>query len=321
MIRMDVELKADKGCIQLRKNTEKIISVLCRGDIGFIYTTFDITEAESPGAAGSFLKWLKDMYRLYEKKYDVVFRCIIKARADVIRIRYIAAVKEYIRNIYIADGEGADGKCQKLMSRNIPCMIMLDNDDVRDIYEKGRKYLEKGIGIYTDALPNYSAIDDTLPKELFYSGGDCNISIMADLVSVRLMGEALFDCRHRSCLGRTLYIDEEGNISFCRHYDSHLTNLEDITDIGDIFHNDRFISLLTAKIEERKSCRNCPVFSGCGGGCPMEEQSSEGCAEYKNALAAASKEINKILASKDLTGVSPYIRSQILLCAAYNKLR
>lgn len=79
-------------------------------------------------------------------------------------------------------------------------------------------------------------------------------------------------CMFNSCLGNTLYLRQDDEISVCpRTNDIRLNRLRNGSSISSVFDTDEFKQLLLQQIEKRNRCKNgCQLFSVCHGGCPMQ---------------------------------------------------
>lgn len=102
------------------------------------------------------------------------------------------------------------------------------------------------------------------------------------------------NCKTSSCLGKILYIDKFGNISFCPKYpkDTYLNNISNISNFDNIYENDIFGEYLKKMILKRKNCKSsCEYFSKCKGGCAIEDN----CESFKNLYLKTKNNIESIL--------------------------
>lgn len=87
------------------------------------------------------------------------------------------------------------------------------------------------------------------------------------------LGLAPYSCRFRSCLGKTLYIDQSGRSYSCPFKSNRieLNNLERCSQLQDIFDTNDYAQLIQEAIQRRENCRkNCAVYGVCLGGCPLD---------------------------------------------------
>lgn len=85
-------------------------------------------------------------------------------------------------------------------------------------------------------------------------------------------GNNPLSCHYNSCLGRTIHITTQGELSICPYIQSgvRLNDLCCCESINDLFVSEQYIELLKGQIQRRNSCRGiCPYFTLCKGGCPL----------------------------------------------------
>ncbi len=79
-------------------------------------------------------------------------------------------------------------------------------------------------------------------------------------------------CHYSSCLGRTIYIAEGGDLGICPYVENSISliPLSNGESIEHMFSTEEFRQLLIHSIEHRKSCSEvCELFGLCKGGCPL----------------------------------------------------
>ena len=87
------------------------------------------------------------------------------------------------------------------------------------------------------------------------------------------LGLAPYSCRYRSCLGKTLYIDQSGRPYSCPFKSNRieLNDLEKCTQLQDVFDTNNYAQLIQDAISRRENCsKNCDVYGVCMGGCPLD---------------------------------------------------
>ena len=89
---------------------------------------------------------------------------------------------------------------------------------------------------------------------------------IADIYNLISRENPLFQCAFSSCLGHTLYVAQNGDVSFCPKYIEE-SRIGTTNDISDIFENELFYEHLKNTIEHRNKCKNtCEYFDKCKGG-------------------------------------------------------
>ena len=87
------------------------------------------------------------------------------------------------------------------------------------------------------------------------------------------LGLAPYSCRFRSCLGKTLYIDQSGKPYSCPFKSNRieLNGLEKCAQLQDVFDTNDYAQLIQDAISRREKCsKNCDAYGVCLGGCPLD---------------------------------------------------
>ena len=87
------------------------------------------------------------------------------------------------------------------------------------------------------------------------------------------LGLAPYSCKFRSCLGKTLYIDQLGRSYSCPFKSNRieLNDLEKCAQLQDVFDTNDYAQLIQDAISRRENCsKNCDVYGVCMGGCPLD---------------------------------------------------
>lgn len=84
-------------------------------------------------------------------------------------------------------------------------------------------------------------------------------------------------CMFNSCLGNTLFLKRNGDLSICpRTPDICLNRLNEGDSITSAFDTEDFKRLLLRQITKRNHCKKvCRIYHFCHSGCPMQEEASE----------------------------------------------
>lgn len=80
-------------------------------------------------------------------------------------------------------------------------------------------------------------------------------------------------CMFNSCLGKCVYIKEDGSLKLCPFIDSgvSLADNTELKSIYELFNTESFVYLISESIKRRNICKNgCEYFSLCKGYCPLE---------------------------------------------------
>lgn len=127
------------------------------------------------------------------------------------------------------------------------------------------------------------------------------------------------NCKTNSCLGKVLFINKCGNISFCPKYSKEtcLGNINNINSFENIYDNEIFISYLEKMIQKRNNCKNtCPYFINCKGGCAIEDT----CEDFKINFLKIKEKIKYIFDNNiNLNNLTLSIKENILWMIVNNK--
>ena len=96
-----------------------------------------------------------------------------------------------------------------------------------------------------------------------------------------------YGCMFSSCMGKTLNVDINGNVSFCPkcHELTYFCKIEELS-MDKLYNAPKFKEVLLKAVNIRKKCinDNCEHIDICQGGCPIEDKSCERFKEnYKKA--------------------------------------
>lgn len=127
-------------------------------------------------------------------------------------------------------------------------------------------------------------------------------------------------CMYASCLGRTLYVDKDGNYSFCPKH-SELTKFSDISKgvNNDYLYNSKsFLDTLSSAVKMRKNCyQTCEYIELCQGACPLDENS---CERFKKNYSLALNKKSDIFNKMKVLNYEPlYVEENILWCVSRGK--
>lgn len=135
------------------------------------------------------------------------------------------------------------------------------------------------------------------------STGVCDASVYA-IVS----GAATMCCEVSSCLGKTVYISDNGDISFCPKNPS-VSVMCNINTAQDIFENLRFRDILEGALHKRATCIACKHVSFCKGGCILQPD----CVEMKRAYDSAINDVHNIIQDSINLSTIPLYKERAVL--------
>ncbi len=141
-----------------------------------------------------------------------------------------------------------------------------------------------------------------------YKNDSCDIIHTMDTYSVAVK-MPMKQCEYSSCLGKTVYISKEGNVSFCMEHPKE-TYMGKIEEIKELFHTTEFLEKLKKMIARRSQCgATCSHFHGCMGGCVFWED----CSEFQKDCDEAVKDIVNLIENEaDLSKLPIYQERSII---------
>ena len=140
---------------------------------------------------------------------------------------------------------------------------------------------------------------------------------IADIYNLISRENPLFQCAFSSCLGHTLYVAQNGDVSFCPKYIEE-SRIGTTNDISNIFENDLFYEHLKNTIDHRNKCKNtCEYFDKCKGGCPFEDN----CNYFKTIYKSAEEELLALEESCVDTSKIPLYKELALFNKLCSKIR
>lgn len=140
---------------------------------------------------------------------------------------------------------------------------------------------------------------------------------IADIYNLISRENPLFQCAFSSCLGHTLYVAQNGDVSFCPKYIEE-SRIGTTNDISNIFENELFYEHLKNTIDHRNKCKNtCEYFDKCKGGCPFEDN----CNYFKTIYKSAEEELLALEESGVDTSKIPLYKELALFNKLCSKIR
>lgn len=142
-----------------------------------------------------------------------------------------------------------------------------------------------------------------------------------DMATALLTGLGMQACRHASCLGSRLYLDEAGRVYFCgeKKPGSELPfDADKPLPRGSIFDCAPYRKALHAAVARRDACRQtCARYTLCKGGCPLEPPTGADCARLRGQAARMQAAITDGLPTAFAQQPNPCLRTLLLSLAAY----
>jgi len=191
----------------------------------------------------------------------------------------------------------------KLFKKNIRCKIHTDCQYSADNYASLKKH---GIALNQE-IPLYQNSDTIAVefKKWLYDKHGVAVSHFNNAVASFLLGNNGNNCTHNSCLGRTLYLNKEGVISFCPKSmrETILKNISEVETFQEIFNSDNFALYVDAALKKRETCMtSCQGFKFCQGGCPLSAYNKCNDQEYM----AFMRHLESVLSGLDYSDLSVY---------------
>lgn len=111
----------------------------------------------------------------------------------------------------------------------------------------------------------------------------------ANIYSI-VSGAPTLCCEVTSCLGKNLYISQNGDLSYC-YKNPSITIIGNVFNNEDIFDNDIFRTVLQEAMRKRVTCSQCKYVYLCKGGCVLQPE----CSMLKKTYDAAVEDITTIV--------------------------
>ena len=182
--------------------------------------------------------------------------------------------------------------------------------DNQDLWLDPKEYAEACIQVYDEWLNDAKTNIPVLP---FYQ-----------YLRASLSEPNISDCAHSSCLTRWISVDPNGDVYPCSKPcppEYRMGNVNEVDSIAELFESEGFRKMLIGSIERRNTCKTCPIFSQCAGGCSVDAM-SEGditkpgffsCEYYKTLFQHIRDSITEIIdGKKDLADYNRFVRDAVI---------
>ena len=141
----------------------------------------------------------------------------------------------------------------------------------------------------------------------------------ADIYNLISKENPMYQCVFSSCLGHTIYVAKNGDVSFCPAHieESHIGTF---ADIENVFENEVFYDCLKKTIEHRNRCKSsCEYFDKCKGGCPFEDN----CSYFKESYLLAMDNLLQLEDVGNISEIPLYMELALLnkLCSKIRNVR
>lgn len=167
----------------------------------------------------------------------------------------------------------------------------------------------------TSGAPNEMYYESN--RNVVYEKDGANTIRLADIYHLTTSDKAIYQCHYSSCLGKTLFIDKNGDVSFCPKHPGE-SRLGTVDCLDGIFEAPVFYEVLSKTVGKRRECKkNCPHFEKCKGGCPFEND----CDAFRSTFTDALRDRDHIIArEEDLSKLPLYKELAVLrhLCGVAN---
>ena len=135
-----------------------------------------------------------------------------------------------------------------------------------------------------------------------------------------LLNDNTHNCRYNSCLGKNVYINKDGDISFCIHFPdkTRIGNTYNNTCLGEIYHGEQFLDILKNATAHRSKCiETCEKYSYCQGGCPLE---CDDCTNhnYIKLVEHVKEELLQVISLNNLNKYNSCVKSAVYDSLAFN---
>lgn len=141
--------------------------------------------------------------------------------------------------------------------------------------------------------------------------------INADIYNLISKENPLYQCVFSSCLGHTIYVASNGDVSFCPKYIDE-SKIGTMDNIEKIFESEKFYNCLKKSFEHRNKCKNsCQYFNKCKGGCPFEDS----CSYFKNNYQLAEEDLIQLEKNETNLSSLPLYKELALLNKLCSKIR
>lgn len=263
-----------------------------------------------------FLKWLKDFYSEYtvSNTKSIIITEIGSAPKQITRssARMLKDIGASVKLKFNSASSEIKGAMDILNKVKIRVYAEFRQEDPKSVYEP---YRYSGLEI---RLVESKVVFEELKAsfdEWCYDKRGVRIDLFSNIISVSKNQGSAVDCIHGSCLGKNLFISEDGTVSFCKIFasDTVLGTLDKFSRIEDVFDNPKFIRILRTGIAKRNICKsNCAHYDICEGGCPLRNDTTCREGDYIKLYDYISNKIKDIILHEDYSLLNPSLRHQIL---------
>jgi hypothetical protein len=301
------------------KNIQKLLLLVCQQD----YTILDIHFNFDNFFCKKDIMKIIDLERKLGRNYSIIFKNTICCKSEFISKSIVKLLSKYSFSINILlenySLENSFIKKLKRYASSVMCTI-----EECSFMEARDTYLRiKGCTSFLCFNKITGSVEDKIIwfNEWLLDKEDININIFDECLLWLLFKTNNRNCKNNSCLGKALYMNAIGHLSFCgqKKETEFLVNIANVNVYEDIFNNDTFIRILETAKTYRSTCKNnCMYFDACQGGCPLEITNSnileQKCKEedYIQLLKHIDYQLVEILAKGNLQNINPALKRIIL---------
>lgn len=320
MKKMSVTFSINETSISSLQLLEQSLQKVMADGYDYIIIEFCFITSSGKKDITKFVKCAKKIVESYSDENNVLIEVNMILSASQIDYRIAKVCRKWLSKLIIKNNLGSriKNKINVLIKNKINYYVLFEKVRLIELRKEYLFYRKWNIPIFVDS--NYNDFSQEIIDFYKVWATDANgidISLFSDLANSILCDSKMEICRYSSCLTHHLFIDENGNLSYCRFIPdkSFLGKITDNAKLSDFFSQNLFMNILSGEIERREGCKNsCELFLKCQGACPLVQRERDVCteADYKAVYINIYGVIKAILKSDDYSDINPYLRVSIL---------
>lgn len=245
----------------------------------------------------ALFKYKKNIESLFNKDGNLSIICTLNNGISLTKAHRIIKKKLKVYPVYCLKDYSISRKAFDFYKNGKANIELIINSKLNSFKKKLIKNTDRIIKItdLSECKENYEFYKST-NNVVFDSkfGSNLNDAIMFDF---SYFNRTSFTCDYSSCLGNTLFLDDNGDFYFCfkNKENSLLKNIKECNCVDSIFEVDNFVNILNKSIEKRNNCKaRCTCYKKCNGGCPLHDTD---CDRFLKNLESTIAERNDIISS------------------------
>ena len=331
--RFDVAVAVGDDVSEAAKPVEKLLTIICQMGYRLICVEIRTTSLSKPNRER--LEGLLGLIGNIEMVYPVQFKVTVRSNfcdMDKKTIRMMAR-KNIGLQLFADNLDFPANKPLKALKPYKGKANLLRFNAATGMDRHGCIEIRTGFAGLGDALV-FNVWDFDIEKttkmfsEWFFDTKGVHVDYFSQCLKVVLFDANMDVCRYNSCLGKTLHMNGNGDLSFCLNDTSAvIANINDVESYVDIFENGLFLEVLDKTKQFRNKCKNdCGYFQKCQGGCPMnlnnmEDKDTGKCDGngFITLLGNVEKTLKNFFSENiSLDNINPLARKDILNAIAIN---